>query len=427
MDRGMPARLKEGLQFPLPYTSLSDTAFAVGRLPDQEAAGVGLLPDFVGGAHLDESFVGPESGVLETLGFGDAPQRHSRFLQTAGNGQGGGAHTGGYGSGGLAVEVRTDDGLGIEGQAIGGRTTRSSPGGPMEARALLDASALDTGLIEPLLDPTDGHAEPSGDLGSGFTPDVSGHEVVGADVVPTLHDRLDPEHTGGFALGSEPDAGPDQPLSNRIIGGAEPSGNLADGFPADVRRDKIVGIEVGVFKGHVYNLQTEPGHYIANGILSHNCAAVPNLALRCDGKRIPFRPSFPDRRFDGGIAAYFYGSAFGAGYFTGYDEPFRLARAKRWAKETRSGVLLGKGYDGPQLSQQGHTGILLPSGFILQSRPVEGLTWDSHIDDKRERDYWSDGGVMLHPSQWFEYDQEDDVADWAKEAGEPSPGKCVGF
>lgn len=157
------------------------------------------------------------------------------------------------------------------------------------------------------------------------------------------------------------------------------------------------------------------------------CAAVPNLALRCDGKRIPFRPSFPDRRFDGGIAAYFYGSAFGAGYFTGYDEPFKLARAKRWAKETRSGVLLGKGYDGPQLSQQGHTGILLPSGFILQSRPVEGLTWDSHIDDARERGYWSDGGVMLHPSQWLEYDQEDDVADWAKEAGEPSPGKCVGF
>jgi len=40
------------------------------------------------------------------------------------------------------------------------------------------------------------------------------------------------------------------------------------------------------------------------------------------------------------VAAYFYTSAFGGlgpGFFTGVDVPFNLARAKKWARETRSG------------------------------------------------------------------------------------------
>ena len=176
-----------------------------------------------------------------------------------------------------------------------------------------------------------------------------------------------------------------------------------------------------------------PGAYAFNGkvpdisvVIKEGlfCAAVPNLALRCDGKRIPFRPDFPDPKFDGGIAAYFSGH-FGAGYFTGYDDPFDLATAKKVARETRSGVLLGRGYWGVALGNQGHTGILLPSGYVLQSSPAGGLNWSSHID--WERKYWEDGGVMVHPDQWIEYDDPEDVPDWAKQAGKPSPGKCVGF
>jgi hypothetical protein len=156
------------------------------------------------------------------------------------------------------------------------------------------------------------------------------------------------------------------------------------------------------------------------------CAGVPNLALRCDGKRIPFRPNFPDPHFDGGIAAYFSG-VYGPGYFTGYDVPFNLANAKRWARETRSGVLLGRGYWGVALGNQGHTAILLPSGYLLQSTPAGGLNWDSHIDWEWQTWAPNRGGVMLHPSDWLEYHEDEDVADWAKQAGSPSPGKCVGY
>lgn len=175
-----------------------------------------------------------------------------------------------------------------------------------------------------------------------------------------------------------------------------------------------------------------PGAYAFNGkvpdisvIIREGlfCAAVPNLALRCDGKLVPTKGN---PHYDGGIAAYFTGF-YGPGYFSAYDVPFDLAKAKQWATETRSGVLLGKGYWGPQLSQQGHTGILLPSGYVLQSQAIPGLNWDSHIDYARERDYWATGGVMVHPKNWIEYDDPDDVADWAKKAGKLSQGKCVGY
>jgi len=38
-----------------------------------------------------------------------------------------------------------------------------------------------------------------------------------------------------------------------------------------VVQGKIIGLRVVRFSGHVYNLQTSPGYYIAGGIASHNC------------------------------------------------------------------------------------------------------------------------------------------------------------
>lgn len=182
--------------------------------------------------------------------------------------------------------------------------------------------------------------------------------------------------------------------------------------------DNIVGrAPYWVWKGGI--IPDGPGAYAVNEpIGSRNemrdrimnrglfCAAVPNLALRTCGKRIPTKG---DPTLDGGIAAYFTGK-FGPGYFSNYDEPFNLDKAVRWAQETRSGVLLGQGYWGPEIWQQGHTGILLPSGYILQSAFGEGLHWYRTI--YQERAYWNDGGVMVAPWNWIEY--KGDLADWAK-------------
>ena len=46
------------------------------------------------------------------------------------------------------------------------------------------------------------------------------------------------------------------------------------GDTAEVFLSDVVKIESGQFVGHVYNLQTVTGAYIANGIVAHNCRCV---------------------------------------------------------------------------------------------------------------------------------------------------------
>jgi hypothetical protein len=144
------------------------------------------------------------------------------------------------------------------------------------------------------------------------------------------------------------------------------------------------------------------------------CAAVPNLALRRVGKRIPFRPNAKgDESIDGGVAAYFNG-VLGHGYYHGFTARLKYDRARKLARETRSGVLVGWPYRGSQpLSAQGHVGILLPSGFVLQcfSDPAgPDLNWNYTIE---QFGAGIRNAVMVHPKNWIEY--EGDLAEWARE------------
>ena len=151
---------------------------------------------------------------------------------------------------------------------------------------------------------------------------------------------------------------------------------------------------------------------IANALKQHGmfCAAVPNIYRRMAGLEIPTKG---DGRFDGGIAAYFTG-VFGKGYFSNVDVGFDLNRAVRWARETRAPVLLGKGYGGAELANQGHVALLLPSEYILQS-DINGLHWTHTIQE--ERSYWSNGGVMVHPKLWIDVEGDElkrQRAHWAE-------------
>ncbi|MGV9278063.1 hypothetical protein [Streptomyces griseosporeus] len=74
----------------------------------------------------------------------------------------------------------------------------------------------------------------------------------------------------------------------------EPDGSAADaeGFcesllalAGDVTTDEVVSVDVHAFAGHVYNLETEEGWYIGNGIVTHNC--------RCT--LIPYHPRWTTR------------------------------------------------------------------------------------------------------------------------------------
>jgi len=137
---------------------------------------------------------------------------------------------------------------------------------------------------------------------------------------------------------------------------------------------------------------------IRNGLF---CAALPNLMLRVVGKRIPTRGN---ALYDGGIAAYWHTSAWGLGdgYFAGYERRFHLPTAKRWARESRSGVLIGRSYR--NVSDQGHVGILLPSGYVLQSDAAQGLHWNNTI----EVDHWGYYYEWMVPSgDWINYEGDE--------------------
>jgi lysozyme len=137
------------------------------------------------------------------------------------------------------------------------------------------------------------------------------------------------------------------------------------------------------------------------------CAGVPNLFRRAAGKNIPTRGN---ALYDGGVAAYFYTSAFGGlgpGFFSGVDVPFNLAKAKKWARETGSGVLIGRCYRGNTLAGQGHVAILLPDGKVLQSfqfgaNGEPGLNTDYTIEQSHAGNYYE---VMAHPRAWINHDK----------------------
>lgn len=137
------------------------------------------------------------------------------------------------------------------------------------------------------------------------------------------------------------------------------------------------------------------------------CAGPPNIFRRAAGKRVPTRGN---PHFNGGIAAYFYTSAFGGlgpGFFSDVDVPFNLAKAKKWARETGSGVLVGRTYRNNSLAGQGHVAILLPDGKVLQSFQFgadgePGLNTDYTIEESHAGGYYE---IMVHPNAWINHDK----------------------
>ena len=49
---------------------------------------------------------------------------------------------------------------------------------------------------------------------------------------------------------------------------------LLDGLSGKVFLDHVISVKIVPFSGHVYNLQTETGIYLANNILTHNCRSL---------------------------------------------------------------------------------------------------------------------------------------------------------
>ena len=399
------AMFEKHLKLGFSDTPAPDAALAVPGATDQIASGVGALPRFVGSAHLGQPLSFGERAVFQALRLGDASQLDSCHLEASGDGKASGTVTRRYGARRFAREIVSDDGFGVEVETVDRGFTRPTTL-PMKAGAVAEGPPFDPGLVEAGVDTGHGHAELFGDLRRGQSLLVGMDEVIGIDVVAPPGFGLDPGHTVDFAAATQLDTGLEEPASHGVSADAYIPHDLFEGLPLDVHFDKVVDVDVGVFEGHVYNLQTQTDTYIANGILAHNCAGVPNLFRRAAGKCVPTRGN---RNFDGGIAAYFYTSAFGGlgpGFFSGVDVPFNLATAKKWARETGSGVLIGRSYRNNSLAGQGHVAILLPDGKVLQSFQFgagePGLNTNFTIEESHSGNYYE---VMAHPKAWINHDK----------------------
>ena len=65
-----------------------------------------------------------------------------------------------------------------------------------------------------------------------------------------------------------------QACANNLLRNAVQIGNLLEAFTGLINLDEVIDVQIAAYSGHVYNLQTSTGWYIANNIISHNCRCV---------------------------------------------------------------------------------------------------------------------------------------------------------
>jgi len=103
------------------------------------------------------------------------------------------------------------------------------------------------------------------------------------------------QHTGlGLAAGADTlliakDAG------GGLRGAADPGCDVAHGHSGQVKLVQVVGIDVGAFSGHVYDLQTLGYWFTANKVAVHNCTIDGKTRpshFAADGQRVPLGGKF---------------------------------------------------------------------------------------------------------------------------------------
>lgn len=119
--------------------------------------------------------------------------------------------------------------------------------------------------------------QPMSDDVGGFAALIPRHNVfIGHAQFASLEDWGDFSASDGigFSARSQQPA-IDQSLLQSLFAGVEPCDDNFQAFASEIAIDRILDIRIRRFSGHVYNLQTIRGWYIANNIITHNCRCVP--------------------------------------------------------------------------------------------------------------------------------------------------------
>lgn len=103
---------------------------------------------------------------------------------------------------------------------------------------------------------------------------VPGAEAIGdrLGAFPTFVPGRDGGHVERSGADAHPtflEDGADVGLAADVVGG-----DLGGALTGEVAIDDVVSVQRSAFAGHVYNLQTRQGWYVADGIVTHNCRCV---------------------------------------------------------------------------------------------------------------------------------------------------------
>lgn len=126
------------------------------------------------------------------------------------------------------------------------------------------------GIDEPSADraPTDAEGLSDGILGLAGL--IAGRDLVVRQPSTTGGAELDASELPSFGWGSPDTAVPKDPAQPAFADPVPTSADLAR-FAGDVVSDRVIDTFRRSFSGHVYNLETVAGWYIANGTIVHNC------------------------------------------------------------------------------------------------------------------------------------------------------------
>ena len=81
-------------------------------------------------------------------------------------------------------------------------------------------------------------------------------------------------------ISSDLNAALPKPAENDVALDAQLARQLLAGESGPIALDQVVDVDRYAWSGHVFNLQTEHGFYVANGIITHNCRCAMGLVVK---------------------------------------------------------------------------------------------------------------------------------------------------
>lgn len=117
------------------------------------------------------------------------------------------------------------------------------------------------------------YAESLGDAVLGFAADIGGGDLAVGEL----------DSAGGADLGSgerfplgwrSPEPLGLKDLAEALLGDSPGAGSDLAAIAGEIELDRVVRVTQRSFAGHVYNLETVGGWYVADGIIAHNCKCV---------------------------------------------------------------------------------------------------------------------------------------------------------